>query len=136
MIKHLKRLLNQVGKIIERRVLALKDALLPAQRHLKSNKKESEELEKSRLANKKISNELYVAVEFDELEGIVYLMLNRTSFAITLEEFAKLSSSISEAYIALIEHPNIVLTSAQDEITKEETEEFIYVSGHNDEFVN
>jgi esterase/lipase len=63
-------------------------------------------------------------------------MLNRASFAITLEEFAKLSSSISEAYMTLIDHPNIVLTSAQDEITKEETEEFIYVPGHDDEFVN
>jgi hypothetical protein len=117
-------------------VLVLKEALLPTPRLLKSNKKESENLEKSRLTNKKISNELYIAVEFDELTGIVYLMLNRASFAITLEEFAKLSSSISEAYMTLIDHPNIVLTSAQDEITKEETEEFIYVSGHDDEFVN
>jgi hypothetical protein len=63
-------------------------------------------------------------------------MLNRTSFAITLEEFAKLTSSITEAYISLIEHPNIVLTSAQDEFSKEDTEEFVYIHGDEDEFVN
>jgi len=63
-------------------------------------------------------------------------MLNRTSFAITLEEFAKLSSSITEAYVALIEHPNIILTSAQDEFTKVDTEEFLYIHDDEDEFVN
>jgi hypothetical protein len=63
-------------------------------------------------------------------------MLNRTSFAITLEEFAELSSSVSEAYITLIEHPNIILTSSQDEITKEDTEEFMYLPSNKDDFVN
>ena len=149
MIKIAKNLLIKAGRLVTsyiRRVIALLFlSINPRQKtvHLSNQKRksESEELEKSKLVNSKlvsnkVSSELYIDVELDELSGIVYLMLNRTSFAITLEEFAELSSSVSEAYITLIEHPNIILTSSQDEITKEDTEEFMYLPSNKDDFVN
>jgi len=144
MIKVAKNLLKQAGNLIKKYTKRVLELIIMSinPRHQTNNlanqkrKIKQAELEKRELVSNKVSSDLRIDVEFDELTGIVYLMLNRTSFAITLEEFAKLSSSITEAYVALIEHPNIILTSAQDEFTKVDTEEFLYIHDDEDEFVN
>lgn len=63
-------------------------------------------------------------------------MLNRASFAITLEEYAEFTINLNTAFNKLIQHPNIVLALEKDEDTQEETRTFVYVDGQEDGFVN
>jgi hypothetical protein len=63
-------------------------------------------------------------------------MLNRTSFAITLEEYAEFTINLNTAFNTLIQHPNIVLALEKDEDTQEETKAFVYVENQEDGFVN
>jgi hypothetical protein len=105
---------------------------------LKSQKSQNvEEKEKRvKLNSQVISSELYISVEFDEVTGIVYIVLNRTSFAITLEEFAHMTISVNDAFNMLTQHPKIMLAMNKDEVTQEEIPEFIYYDDTDDEFVN
>jgi hypothetical protein len=63
-------------------------------------------------------------------------MLNRVSFAITLEEYAEFTINLNDAFEKLIQHPNILLTLEKDEDTQEETRTLVYIDGHEDGFVN
>jgi hypothetical protein len=63
-------------------------------------------------------------------------MLNRASFAITLEEYAEFTINLNTAFNKLIQHPNIVLALEKDEDTQEETKTFVYVENQGDGFVN
>jgi hypothetical protein len=88
------------------------------------------------LLKKKISNHLYIDIDYDESTQIVYLILNRVSFAITLEEYAEFTINLNDAFNTLVQHPNILLALEKDEDTQEETRTFVYVDGQEDEFVN
>lgn len=63
-------------------------------------------------------------------------MLNRTSFAITLEEYAEFTINLNDAFNKLIQHPNIILALEKDEDTQEEKRTFVYVDDQSDGFVN
>jgi hypothetical protein len=67
---------------------------------------------------------------------VIYLMLNRTSFAITLEEYAEFTINLNAVFEELVKHPNILLALEKDEDTQEEKRTFIYVDGQEDGFVN
>jgi hypothetical protein len=97
--------------------------------------KESHERNVS-LLKKKISDHLYIDIDYDESTQIVYLILNRASFAITLEEYAEFTINLNDAFNTLVQHPNILLALEKDEDTQEETRTFVYVDSKKDEFVN
>jgi hypothetical protein len=63
-------------------------------------------------------------------------MLNRASFAITLEEYAEFTINLNTAFNTLIQHPNILLAIEKDEDTQEETKTFVYLNDQEDDFVN
>jgi len=64
-------------------------------------------------------------------------MLNRASFAITLEEYAEFTINLNDAFEKLIQHPNILLALEKDEDTQEETRTLIYVDDSSEGgFVN
>jgi hypothetical protein len=63
-------------------------------------------------------------------------MLNRASFAITLEEYAEFTINLNTAFNKLIQHPNIVLALEKDEDTQEESRTFVYVENQEDGFIN
>lgn len=63
-------------------------------------------------------------------------MLNRASFAITLEEYAEFTINLNTAFNELVQHPNILLALEKDEDTQEETRTFVYVDDTDSEFVN
>jgi len=63
-------------------------------------------------------------------------MLNRASFAITLEEYAEFTINLNDAFNKLIQHPNILLALEKDEDTQEEKRTFIYVDEQEDGFIN
>lgn len=105
-------------------------------KQIKSQEKD-EHIESVNLLRKKINSHLYVDVDYDEHAQIIYLMLNRASFAISLDEFAGFTSSINSAFNALLQHPNILLALEKDEETDEEKQSFVYVGEDiGDEFVN
>mgnify|MGYP003644430592 FL=1 len=63
-------------------------------------------------------------------------MLNRASFAITLEEFAEFTINLNTVFEELVTHPNILLALEKDEDTQEDKRTFVYIEGQEDEFVN
>lgn len=84
-----------------------------------------------------MNSQLYIDIDYDEQMQVIYLMLNRASFVITLEEFAEFTSSVNDAFNVLMRHPNILLAIEKDEETQEEVPSFIHVGDKiNDEFVN
>jgi len=89
-----------------------------------------------KLQSKQINGDLYVDIEFDESVGIIYLMLNRVSFAITLEEFAELTGNINDAFSELMSHPNIMLGTEEDEETQGEIKTFVHMGEPDNEFIN
>tara|TARA_R110001599_G_scaffold21341_5_gene80106 strand:+ start:8673 stop:8939 length:267 start_codon:yes stop_codon:yes gene_type:complete len=88
------------------------------------------------LSKTKINNDLYIDVDYDEQTQMVYLILNRASFAITLDEFAEFTISLNTTFEALVNHPNILLTLERNDETEEERRAFIHFDGQEDEFVN
>ena len=101
------------------------------------NKQEKEPQDvKESLSKTKINNELYVDVDFDEHTQMVYLMLNRASFAISLDEFAEFTISLNSAFESLVNHPNILFTLERNDETGDERRAFVYVDSQEDEFVN
>jgi hypothetical protein len=88
------------------------------------------------LLKRKISNQLFVDIDYDESSQIVYIMLNRASFAITLEEYAEFTINLNDAFNKLIQHPNILLALEKDEDTQEEKSTFVCVDDHEDGFIN
>lgn len=66
----------------------------------------------------------------------MYLMLNRASFAITLEEYAEFTINLNDAFNELVRHPNILLALEKDEDTQDEKRTFVYVDDSEDGFVN
>ena len=67
---------------------------------------------------------------------MVYLMLNRASFAISLDEFAEFTISLNSAFESLVNHPNILFTLERNDETGDERRAFVYVDSQEDEFVN
>ncbi len=63
-------------------------------------------------------------------------MLNRASFAITLEEYAEFTINLNDAFNELVRHPNILLALEKDEDTQDEKRTFVYVDDSEDGFVN
>jgi hypothetical protein len=101
------------------------------------NKQGKESHEKNiSLLKQKINEELYIDIDYDEITQVIYLMLNRTSFAITLEEYAEFTINLNAVFEELVKHPNILLALEKDEDTQEEKRTFIYVDGQEDGFVN
>lgn len=79
---------------------------------------------------------MYIDIDYDEINQVIYLMLNRASFAITLEEFAEFTINLNEVFEELVTHPNILLALEKDEDTQEDKRTFVYIEGQEDEFVN
>jgi len=79
---------------------------------------------------------LYIDIDYDEINQVIYLMLNRASFAITLEEFAEFTINLNTVFEELVTHPNILLALEKDEDTQEDKRTFVYIEGQEDEFVN
>jgi len=64
------------------------------------------------------------------------MILNRASFAITLEEFAQLTVNVNDAFNSLTQHPNIVLALEKDEDTQEDKPTFMYLGGEDTGYMN
>ena len=79
---------------------------------------------------------MYIDIDYDEINQVIYLMLNRASFAITLEEFAEFTINLNTVFEELVTHPNILLALEKDEDTQEDKRTFVYIEGQEDEFVN
>lgn len=79
---------------------------------------------------------MYIDIDYDEINQVIYLMLNRASFAITLEEFAEFTIHLNAVFEELVTHPNILLALEKDEDTQEDKRTFVYIEGQEDEFVN
>ena len=121
--------LARVKQLVE---LDLQQPQIVEQKH----KVKEEQDERLALLRKKINSQLYIDVEYDEITQIVYLVLNRTSFAISLEEFAEFTINLNTAFNSLVQHPNILLAMEKDEETNEEIKTFIYMENNDNGFLN
>ena len=132
-IKYLKRLKQILFLDLQKN-----DQKIQSQNSKKNENKQEKELQEKNvnLLKKKINKDLYIDIDYDEINQVIYLMLNRASFAITLEEFAEFTINLNTVFEELVTHPNILLALEKDEDTQEDKRTFVYIEGQEDEFVN